>query len=334
MFMSQIVECVANISEGKDPMIIADIAQAIISDTETTLLHIDSGHDANRTVYTFTGTLISLRKSVLQMYEMALHHIDMRSHSGTHPRIGAVDVCPFIPIKGITIQELIPWVNELAQEISKRFLIPVYLYEKSAIKEYRQNLATIRKGEYENLSKKFNNELWQADFGANTDWLKSGATVIGARQFLLAYNINLKTRDVLIAKKIAKQIRGSGYINPGGRRVPGLFPSVKAIGWYIDEYRCAQVSTNLINYKHDSFHQVFDACTQLAQESNTIVTGSELIGLTPLEPLRMAGLHYGDIDMDESELVATACINLGLSDFNEFNPKERVIEYLLENIMA
>lgn len=328
--MNQIVECVANISEGRDQQIISKIANAIRSQKETILLHIDIGPDANRTVFTFAGSLSSLRQSVLGMYKTALGLIDMEQQKGEHPRIGVVDVCPFIPIKGIQMAELLPWVNKLAKDIADQFAVPVYLYEESAKKAKRKNIANIRKGEYEGLARKITTDLWLPDLGPHTNWQKSGATVIGARQFLLAYNINLKTSDANIAKLIARTIRGSGHINDSGERVPGLFPSVKSIGWYMEEYGFAQVSTNLTNYKDCSFHQVYEACKSLAQENNTTVTGSELIGLTPLEPLLMAGHYYSNGEMTESNLLTAAHINLGLSSIEEFLPEERVIEYVLE----
>lgn len=327
--MEQIVECVANISEGQNAAIIAIIADAIRSSPETKLLHIDAGANANRTVFTFVGSLASLRHSVLQMYAKALQHIDMSKQSGTHPRIGAVDVCPFIPISGIEMSELVAWVNQLAKDISEQYAVPVYLYEKSAKIHSRKNLATIRKGEYENLSEKFSNESWNPDYGPTDRWEKTGATVIGARKFLLAYNINLETKDVNTAKKIAKEIRGSGYLSSIGERIPGLFPSVKAIGWYIKEYGCTQVSTNLTDFKSCSLHQVYEACRNIATKHNTTVMGSELIGLTPLEPLIKAGKFYSGKSMPETEFVHIACTQLGLSSISDFLPEERVIEYLL-----
>jgi len=328
--MEQIIECVANISEGQNQKTIFRIADSIRSCDKTTLLHIDAGKDANRTVYTFVGTMKSLRESVLNMYNEALTLIDMRKQTGTHPRIGAVDVCPFIPIKGITINQLIPWVESLAKEISENFNIPIYLYEDSAKHDYRRNLATIRKGQYEGLKQKFSDSRWQPDFAKFDNWEKSGASIIGVRQFLLAYNINLQTRDIKIAKDIAKQIRGSGYIK-SGKRISGLFPSVKAIGWYIDEYDCTQVSMNLTNFHNCSFHQVYQACSNLALTHNTKVTGSELIGLTPLQALLTSGLFYGNDTMDDHELMLSACHNLGLSSVKQFNPNEQILEYVLNN---
>jgi len=328
--MNQIVECVANISEGKNQSAIIEIENAICSAKETILLHTDIGLDANRTVFTFAGSLDSLRESVICMYETALRLIDMRKQSGAHPRIGVVDVCPFIPITGIDMKDLILWVDKLAKDIADQFSIAVYLYEDSAKNSNRKNLAILRKGEYESLGHRHNTNRLNPDYGQLTHWKQSGASVIGARQFLLAYNINLDSTDVSIAKSIAGKIRASGYIDKSGKRIPGQFSSVKSIGWYIKEYGFTQVSTNLTNFNDCSLHAVYEACKRIALEYNTTVTGSELIGLTPLEPLRKAGYFYGHEEMTEGELVTTAQTHLGLSAIDAFIAKDRVIEYLLE----
>lgn len=327
--MDQIVECVANISEGKNQFVLSEISNAIRSVEGSILLHTDIGYDANRTVFTFAGSLNSLRHSVIRMYKTALELIDMRVQHGTHPRIGVVDVCPFIPIRGIDMEDLIPWVDQLAKDIAQEFSLAVYLYEESAMIQNRKNLAVIRKGQYESLAHRNKTNTLAPDYGQLSHWQKSGASVIGARQFLLAYNINIDSSNVSIAKSIAKKIRASGYIDNSGQRISGLFSSVKSIGWYIEEYGFAQVSTNLTNFNECSLHEVFEACKRFALEFNTTVTGSELIGLTPLEPLLIAGQYYGHSEMTESDLIQIAQTRLGLSAIKPFIPEEKIIEYVL-----
>ena len=326
--MQEIVECVTNISEGRNRKTIAQIKHAIESGPKTKLLHVDSGYDANRTVFTFIGDLNSLQLSVTAMFQCALESIDMTKHNGKHPRIGAIDVCPFIPIHGITPAKLNSWVHTLAHDISKTFSLPIYMYEDSAKDQYRKNLESIRKGGYETLSDKLSDSAWQPDYGPTTGWERTGATVMGVRKFLLAYNINLKTTDVNLAKSIAIKIRGSGYMK-NGQSFPGLFPSVKAIGWYIEEFGFAQVSTNLTNYHDCSFHQVYDACKDFAKQKGVDVVGSELIGLSPKEPFILAAHHYGTHKNDEKTLINLAVKELGLSSITPFNPTERIIENLM-----
>lgn len=326
----EIVECVANISEGRNSQVIDLISDSIHSVKGIQLLHVDQGYDANRTVFTFAGNLSSLFLGVTKMYETALSHINMQNHTGTHPRIGVVDVCPFIPIQGIEKDELIHWVHHLAKHITDTFNVPIYLYEQSALQASRKNLATIRKGEYEGLADKLLSSQWKPDFGPTENWEKSGATVIGARSFLLAYNVNLKSTDLHIAKQIAKQIRGSGYISKNGQRVKGLFQSVKAIGWYVKEYDCVQVSMNLTDIEKCSFYQVFEACRNLAAHFKIELGGSELIGLTPIQAVLEAGKFYSSAkDALASEYIEIAVKHLGLSSVQSFNPKERIIEHLL-----
>lgn len=326
--MNEIVECVTNISEGRNPNTIAQISAAIESGTSTKLLHVDSGYDANRTVFTFIGDIKSLEHSVKKMFHVALDSIDMTSHHGKHPRIGAIDVCPFIPIKGITMESLSSWTHKLADNLSKDFSIPIYMYEESSRSNYRKSLESIRKGEYENLTSKLLDPLWKPDYGPVKGWDKTGATVLGARQFLLAYNINLKTTDIKIARSIAKRIRGSGYIL-NGQSFPGLFPSVKAIGWYIEEYGFVQVSTNLTDYLKCSLHTIYEACTKLAKDLGVEVIGSELIGLSPLEPLVTAANYYNPKAINDIHRIEIANNKLGLSSIKPFIPKDRIIEFML-----
>ena len=327
--MTEIIECVVNISEGRDQAKISQISQAITCVPGTTLLHIDSGYDANRTVFTFVADRVHMRMSVLSMFQKALDLIDMTTHRGEHPRIGAIDVCPFIPVAGISKEDLISWTYEIATLISNTYKLPIYLYEDSSIVPHHHNLSDIRKGDYEGLITRVASGLSTPDLGFQYDISKFGATVMGVRSFLLAYNINLKTKDPGIAKKIAKRIRGSGYTTIDGGHTMGIFPTVKAIGWYMKEYCCAQVSTNLTDYHHTSFHDVYDACATMAIEYGTEVNGSELIGLTPLEALLTSGIHYGGDHLNEQDLIQAAVDGLGLSSLTEFIASKRIIEYML-----
>lgn len=324
--MKEVIECVVNISEGQHQNIIDKLSAVIQSIGSTVLTHVDSGFDANRTVFTFFTDVQSLADTILAMYKTALSLIHMESHIGKHPRIGIVDVCPFIPISGISKESLIPIVDKLAKQIGEQFQLPVYLYEDSS--PNKKKLEMIRRGEYESLAFRLIEENNLPDYGSFKNYKAYGATIMGVRSFLLAYNINLDTQDVSIAKKIAKLIRGSGYTSKG-RRTPGKFKSVKAIGWYIKEYGFAQVSTNLTDYTDCCFHDVFESCKSLAIEMGTKVTGSELIGLTPMEALLVSGKYYAT-ETEKSKLVEVAIEHLGLDQLGEFNVEERVVENVLD----
>ena len=326
--MNEIIECVVNISEGRSQNIIDSISHAIQSVGNTTLIHIDSGIDANRTVFTFFTDLDSLRPTILSLYESVLSQINMESHEGKHPRIGAVDVCPFIPVSGITKEALIPVIDQLAREIAQQFNLPVYLYEDSSMP--KRKLETIRKGGYESLQYRKRRQINLPDYGNLDDSKTSGASIIGVRSFLLAYNINLNTADVSIAKEIAKKIRGSGFRSSNGR-IPGQFPSVKAIGWYIEEYGFAQISTNLTEYKDCCYHHVYESCKHLAKEFGAEMTGSELIGLTPKEALIRSGLYYTKKIGNEDKQIDAAIEHLGLEQLSPFVKKDRIIEYVLND---
>lgn len=327
--MAEIIECVVNISEGKDQNIIDQISSSITSVRGTKLLHVDIGYDANRTVFTFVADRINMRFSILSMFKKTLALINMQNHHGEHPRIGAIDVCPFIPISDIYKEELIKWTYLLAKEISDYFHLPIYLYEDSAIVVEHKNLSYIRKGNYEGLKNRLASGKNIPDFGHQYDSTYCGATVMGVRSFLLAYNINLMTKDPEIANEIAKKIRGSGYKTKDGIRQKGMFPTVKAIGWYMDEYACAQVSTNLTDYHSTCFHDIYEACKRLAQEYNTEVNGSELIGLTPLDAILYSGIYYGGHQLNEEELIKSAIHHLGLSSLMTFLPHQRIIDFML-----
>jgi glutamate formiminotransferase / formiminotetrahydrofolate cyclodeaminase len=339
--MNKIIECVPNFSEGRDERIIQAIADAIRHVEGVKLLHIDSGKAANRTVMTFAGAPEAVVEAAYQGIKKAAELIDMRSQTGEHPRIGATDVCPLIPISGVTMEETVEWSKKLAEKVGRGPLsISTFLYENSASKPERRNLANIRSGEYEGLKQKLASPNWQPDFGPSEFKPRTGATVIGARDFLIAYNVNLNTKDVNIAKKIAQTVRESGYIVtlPDGekQRQTGLLKSIKAIGWYIEEFGCAQVSMNLTNIDVTSVHEAFEICSQIAQKNGVQVTGSELIGLMPKRVMMEAGLYFlqkknQDINVSEMDIIEAGVVGLGLSDLAFFNPKERIIEFLLEN---
>jgi glutamate formiminotransferase / formiminotetrahydrofolate cyclodeaminase len=340
--MKKIIECVPNFSEGRDERIIQAIANAIRNVEGVKLLHIDAGKAANRTVMTFAGAPEAVVEAAYRGIQKAAELIDMRSQTGEHPRIGATDVCPLIPISGVTMEETIEWSKKLSEKVGKGPLsISTFLYENSASKPERRNLATIRSGEYEGLKYKLTLPDWQPDYGPSEFNPRTGATVIGARDFLIAYNVNLNTKDVNIAKKIAQMVRESGYIvtlpNGEKQRQAGLLKSVKAIGWYIEEFGCAQVSMNLTDINVTSVHQAFEACSEIAQKLGAKVTGSELIGLMPKRVMMEAGLYFlrkknQDISVPETAIIEAGVIGLGLSDLSFFEPRERIIEYLLEGI--
>jgi glutamate formiminotransferase / formiminotetrahydrofolate cyclodeaminase len=339
--MKKIIECVPNFSEGRDERIIQAIADAIRHVEGVKLLHIDSGKAANRTVMTFAGAPEAVAEAACQGIQKAAELIDMRSQTGEHPRIGATDVCPLIPISGVTMAETIEWSKKLGEKVGRGPLsISTFLYENSASKPERRNLATIRSGEYEGLKHKLTLPDWKPDFGPAEFNPRTGATVIGARDFLIAFNVNLNTKDVNIAKKIAQMVRESGYIvtlpNGEKHRQAGLLKSVKAIGWYIEEFNCAQVSMNLTNINVTTVHQAFESCSEMAQKLGAKVTGSELIGLMPKRVMMEAGLYFlqkknQDTNVSETVIIDAGVVGLGLSDLSFFEPRERIIEYLLEN---
>lgn len=333
-----LLECVPNFSEGKNKMVLQSIANAVQSVPQVQLLHVDRGAAANRTVFTFAGPPKEVLEAVYRSIKTAAGLIDMRRHKGTHPRIGATDVCPLIPLKNISLEETSRLAHELGQKVGSDLNIPVFMYEDAARHPGRKNLASIRSGEYEGLEKKMQSKDWQPDYGNGFNPV-TGATVIGARDILVAYNVNLNTESVEIANKIAREIRESGKLvkNDQGQinRIPGKCPSLKAIGWYIREYGKAQVSMNLTNRKVTDLHQAFEACKKEAEKWGVQVTGSELIGLVPLDSMMAAGKFFlekeGALKMsEESNLIQSAIDNLGLNELTPFIPEQRIIEYLLK----
>ncbi|HEK85621.1 MAG: glutamate formimidoyltransferase [Candidatus Saccharicenans sp.] len=340
----RIVECVPNFSEGRD----REKIQAIVKEIETTagvkLLDVDPGEATNRTVVTFIGSPEGVLEAAFKAIKKAAELIDMQQHHGAHPRIGATDVCPFVPVSGVTMEDCIHLANELGKRVAAELNIPVYLYEEAAKKPERRNLANIRAGEYEGLAEKLKDPAWKPDYGPAVFNPRSGATVIGAREFLIAYNINLNTRDRKIAQEIASYLRESGrpkkdksgnlVYDKNGQpiKVPGKFKAVKAVGWYIDEYGIAQISINFTNYKITPPHLVFDEACRLAEKMGVRVTGSELVGLIPKEALLKAGRYYLEKQgkspgVPEKELIRIAVRTLGLNDVVPFDPNKKIIEY-------
>lgn len=318
--------------------VIDQIAGAIKGVEGVQLLNVDPGRDANRTVITFAGRPGAVVEAVYQAIKIAGELIDMRTQTGEHPRMGATDVCPLIPVANISMEEVVGYARQLAQRVGADLNIPVYQYEESQPDKSRGNLSVIRSGEYEGFFEKIKQPGWQPDFGPHEMDAKRGATVIGARKFLIAYNINLDTPSVAIANAIAKDVRESGYsITQNGvkKHIAGKLKSVKAIGWHIDEYGKAQVSMNLTDMDVTPIHVVFEEVSRSAAALGTRVTGSELIGLIPLKALVDAGRYYCEkeglsADIEEHVLVSAAVDALGLGELEPFDPAKRVIEYVLK----
>ncbi len=342
--MEKIVECVPNFSEGRNMKTIQEIANAVKETKDVYLLDVDPGEATNRTVITFVGTPEGVVEAAFKAIKKAAELIDMREHKGAHPRIGATDVVPFVPVKGVTMEDCIRLAEELGKRVGEELGIPVYLYEYAAKEDYRRNLADIREGEYEALPEKLKDEKWKPDFGPaewNEHVAKTGATVIGARDFLIAYNINLNTTDKKLANKVAKVIREKGYkkkMHDGTRQqIPGRLKYVKAIGWYIDEYRRAQISINLTNFHKTPLWKVFETAEEEANKIGLRVTGSEIVGLIPLEAILDAGRHFLEKQgkstaIPEEDIVHEAILSLGLNEVAKFDPDEKIIEYKIEKM--
>ncbi len=345
--MQKIVECVPNFSEGRDLAIIEQISTAIKQVEGITLLDVDPGADTNRTVVTFVGDPESVVEAAFQGIKRASEVIDMRNHSGAHARMGATDVCPFIPVSDMTMEECAELSRILGKRVGEELNIPVYLYEHSAATPERQNLANIRAGEYEGLAEKLKNPHWKPDFGKAEFNASAGSTVMGARKFLIAYNVNLNTRDQKKATDIALEIREAGrnkrhpktnkFIrdeNGTPIKRPGTLKAVKAVGWYIDEYKMAQISMNLVDMDVTPFHVAFDEVVKEADLRGLRVSGSELVGLIPLTAMLDAGKYYlkkqkSSTAVPHAELIRIAIQSMGLDEISPFNPQERIIEYQL-----
>jgi glutamate formiminotransferase/formiminotetrahydrofolate cyclodeaminase len=349
--MKKLIECVPNFSEGNDMNIIKQITNQIESVEGVRLLNVDPGKATNRTVVTFVGEPDAVVEAAVRAIKMAGELIDMSKHKGEHPRMGATDVCPLIPVSGISMEETAEYAKKLGFRVGSELNIPVYLYEYAQIKKGRSNLSVIRAGEYEGFFKKIKLPEWAPDFGPAEYDAKRGATVIGAREFLVAYNINLNTTSTRRANSIAFDVREAGRVKregdpltgkiingPDGKpiNIPGSLKSVKAIGWYIEEYGIAQISMNLTNTKITPVHIAFDEVCKRAEERGLRVTGSELVGLIPLNCLLDAGKYFLEkqqrsTGVPEKELIKIAVKSLGLDELGPFKPEERVIEYLLQD---
>jgi glutamate formiminotransferase/formiminotetrahydrofolate cyclodeaminase len=344
----KLVECVPNFSEGNDRGVIDAIVDAIASVEGAHVLDVDPGRDTNRTVVTFVASLDRAAEAAFRGISKAAELIDMSKHRGQHPRMGATDVCPFVPLGTTTMDECVALARELGARVGKELAIPVYLYEYAATHDDRRNLATIRAGEYEGLPEKLANPHWKPDFGPAKMNARAGATVIGARKFLIAYNVNLNTRDKKKANEIAFAIREQGRKkrDAHGQFVrdmngdfvfdPGTLKACKAVGWYIDEYQRAQVSINLTDFDVTPPHVAFEECARQAAERGLRATGSELVGLVPLAAMRRAGQFYlekqgASIGVPEPMLVETAIQSLGLRELGGFDPMQKIIEYRVAN---
>lgn len=351
--MKQLIECVPNFSEGRDMAVIKQITDVIERSEGVTLLDVDPGAATNRTVVTFVGTPEEVIEAAVQAVKKAAEVIDMRHHKGEHPRFGATDVCPLVPVANISMEETVVYARKLAQRIGEELLIPVYCYENAAFTPVRRNLANCRSGEYEGLPEKLTNPDWKPDFGPaefNTRVAGTGATAVSARDFLVAFNVNLNTTSTRRANSIAFDVRERGRTMREGDpitgkivkdekgnpvMIPGTLKAVKAIGWFIEEYGVAQISMNLTNISITPVHVAFDEVCQKAADRGIRVTGSELVGLIPLKAMLDAGKFFlrkqnRSVGVDNDELIKIAIKSMGLDDLKPFNPRERIIEYVLE----
>jgi glutamate formiminotransferase/formiminotetrahydrofolate cyclodeaminase len=349
--MQKLIECVPNFSEGRDPNIIRQITAAIETVDGVSLLDVDPGASTNRTVVTFVGSPEAVVEAAFRGIQKAAELIDMRKHKGAHPRMGATDVCPFVPVSDVSWEEAIACAKQLGKRVAEELNIPVYLYEKAARDPSRSNLSIIRAGEYEGFFEKIKEPAWKPDFGPSVFNEKSGATAIGARNFLVAYNANLNTKAVRRANSVAFDVRENGRIKtedgtPDGKplldengepvRIPGMLKHVKAIGWYVEEYGIAQVSMNLTNIEETPLHAAFDACDQAANKRGLRVTGSEIVGMVPKKCLVDAGRYFlrkqkWSEGASEEELIDIAIRSMGLSELKPFDPREKIIEFKMES---
>jgi len=346
--MKQLIECVPNFSEGRDPAVIKLITDAIEAVEGVKLLDVDPGAATNRTVVTFVGEPAAVTEAAFQAIRKACEVIDMSRHTGEHPRMGATDVCPLIPIANISMEETADWARRLGERVGRELNLPIYLYEAAASSPERQNLAVIRAGEYEGLPEKLANPDWKPDFGPAKFNAKSGATVIGARDFLIAYNVNLNTTSVRRANSVAFDVRENGRVlndpatgkpmkDASGEplRQAGTLKGVKAIGWYIEEYGVAQVSMNITDIRATPLHLAFEECRKSADRRGMRVTGSELVGLVPLGVMLEAGKFFlrkqqRSVGVGEAELLKIAVKSMGLDELAAFDPQQKIIEYNLE----
>src|SRR5213083_217084 len=349
--MQKLIECVPNFSEGRDLDVIRQITGAIESMDGVALLDVDPGATTNRTVVTFVGSPEGAVEAAFRAIQKAAEVIDMRKHKGAHPRMGATDVCPFVPVSNVSWEEAIACAHQLARRVGDELNIPVYLYERAAKNKSRLNLSVIRAGEYEGFFEKIKDPVWKPDFGPVVFNGKSGATVIGVRDFLVAYNVNLNTKSVRRANAVAFDVREQGRVKtedgtPSGKpivdangepvRIPGMLKHVKGIGWFVKEYGIAQVSMNLTNIEETPLHAAFDACAESAAKRGLRATGSEIVGMVPKKSLVDAGRYFlkkqqWSEGVSEEELIDIAVHSMGLGELKPFVPKEKVIELKIES---
>nr|MBA3901830.1 glutamate formimidoyltransferase [Bacteroidota bacterium] len=349
--MEQIIECVPNFSEGRDLNVIKQITAEIELVEGVKLLNVDPGKATNRTVVTFVGAPLAVVEAAFRAIKKASELIDMSKHKGEHARMGATDVCPLIPVSGISMEETVKWAQQLAERVGNELQIPAYLYEEAQPKPERKNLSVIRAGQYEGFFQKIKLPEWKPDFGPAEMNAKSGATVFGARDFLVAYNINLNTTSSRRANAIAFDVREAGRVKREGDSLtgkvvtdefgrpitlPGSLKAVKAVGWFIEEYGIAQISMNLTNINITPIHIAFDEVCNKAAERGIRVTGSELVGLVPLNAMLEAGRYFLEkqersVGVSEKELIKIAVKSLGLDELSPFEPENRIIEYMLKD---
>ncbi|MCC7318269.1 MAG: glutamate formimidoyltransferase, partial [Bacteroidales bacterium] len=347
--MKKLIECVPNFSEGRDMALIKQITDEIEKVEGVKLLDVDPGAATNRTVVTFVGSPDEVIEAAFQAVKKAASLIDMQRHKGEHPRMGATDVCPLIPVSNISMEETIEYARKLAKRIGEELAIPVFCYESAAFLPERKNLATCRSGEYEGLSNRLTDPRWKPDFGPAAFNARSGATAVGARDFLVAFNVNLNTTSTRRANAIAYDVRERGRVLREGHPVtgkivkdaqgnqvytPGSLKSVKAIGWFIEEYGIAQISMNLTNIAITPVHIAFDEVCRKADARGVRVSGSELVGLIPLKAMTDAGKYFlakqqRSLGVDDAELIKIAIKSMGLDELKPFNPQDRIIEYVL-----
>ncbi len=344
-----LIECVPNFSEGRDPAVLKQITDAIEAVEGVKLLDVDPGKATNRTVVTFVGAPEPVIEAAFQAMKKASEVIDMSKHTGEHPRMGATDVCPLIPIAHITMEEVAEWAHKLARRAGEELGIPIYMYESAATKPAWRNLATVRSGEYEALPDKLAKPEWKPDYGPAKFNATAGATAVGARDFLIAYNVNLNTTSVRRANSVAFDVREQGRVKREGGKVsgavlkdengnalrePGKCKGVKGIGWYIEEYGIAQISMNITDVRQTPLHIAFEACRESANRRGMRVTGSELVGLVPLQVMLDAGHYFlqqqrRSLGASEEEVIKIAVKSMGLDELSPFDPQQKIIEYQL-----
>ena len=328
-----ILECVPNFSEGRDAALIRDLGSCAASVPGVCVLGLEAGYDAHRTVMSFAGAPGAVAEAAFRCLKLAAERIDMRLHRGSHPRLGAADVCPLVPVRGISLEQAAELARQLGRRVGEALGVPVYLYEAAASNPSRRNLAEVRRGQYEGLAHRLKDPRWIPDFGPARFVARSGAFIIGARRILIAYNIHLNSSSKALADTLARELREKGHPSEDSEARTGL-RSLKAIGWYVPSYGCAQVSMNLTDFEHCGLARAYEACRFRASLHGVELNGSELIGLAPWKALEEAGRFYagpdGQASAGQPELLAAAVRGLGLDRMATFKPEEKILEKALE----